>query len=104
MPARQSRAALSNVARAPHDAQLVDLVPRLVVGAEDVELALADLIELGDGRWVRVVRREDRWWTDGDVMDSVDGDGRCRVLRDEGVAERRDSPCRERFLEASMPH
>ena len=46
VPARQSRAALRNVARAPHDAQLVDLLARLVVRAEDVKLALADLFEL----------------------------------------------------------
>ena len=46
MPARERGTTLGDVARAPHDAELVDLAARLVVWTEDVELALANLVEL----------------------------------------------------------
>lgn len=45
VPAAQRRAALREVARAPQDAQPVDLRPRLAVRAQDVERARAHLVE-----------------------------------------------------------
>ena len=54
VPARERGTALGDVPRAPHDTQLVDFVARLVVRAQDVELALANLVQLSvvnrDGR------------------------------------------------------
>ena len=46
MPSGQRGTALGDVPRAPHDAELVDFATRLVVRADDVELALANLVEL----------------------------------------------------------
>lgn len=62
VPARQSRAALRDVARTPHDAQLVHLATRLVVRADYVELALADLVELleSSARHGGVIPKRDR--------------------------------------------
>ena len=50
VPAAERGTALGDVARGPHHAKLVDLRARLVVGHEDVELALADLVQLSGGQ------------------------------------------------------
>lgn len=45
VPSAQRRPSLGNVGRTPHDPQLLHLPTRLVVGAEDVKLARANVVE-----------------------------------------------------------
>lgn len=45
MPSAQRGPALGDVRSCPHDAQLIKLASGLIVGAEDVELAQANVIE-----------------------------------------------------------
>ena len=94
VPARERRPALRNVPGTPHDPQLVDFAARLVVRAHNVELALANLVELP------VVNR------DGECISGLGVGGASNINRDgrllsitligEGTEGRVCVPCRER--------
>lgn len=58
VPATQSGTAFGDVTSTPHDPELVDLLACLVIRADDVEQALADLVELWQGQFAM---RERQW-------------------------------------------